>query len=568
MKGFLLTCDHYITKETSVTKIIFSYLTPLKRLLSIFEKSPKSDSGGIAKKSKFDPLEHLDKEGFSTLYKAAPYKISKEEIIHLLKGVVHQDVSRHVLADISDYSLTVVGRSKIPGTHRQLCHIIPVGFIKEMVTDVVGETGNKRELIEKLSLILTMLAKSQSGFALKSSDLTLSEYSEIAPKIQGNANRVLGLEKETVFLMSPSKRKAVFSTPTKMKKATIEFQKYNTHFIKSALDKLAKLIGDDNTAIIASELITRYIFDLPNSSKHTVFAPEGNTARYEIRLYDDKESALKGSESYEVMTARELNTTPLSSLSERIRIVNSEGVKVKNCIDGLKQLKALLMALENLEEAAVVYNAKYNQKMKLANYMGDLSTFNNPIICNEYLQEQVAAQIAKNLYAAFDLTALENIVFVPKKVGIPVYISAKDNRIVKYGFESGNEFRQDEMDRTHYSDDHFFRNSKQDLELLPQKLVELFLIGISPFAAYQADHPGFATLCLSQLINIAESDYCMDMETSELFSTKVQSIYESILPSKWSYPEDSRVILLGEEFVPCNKLLGFSHDISELFSYA
>ncbi len=471
------------------------------------------------------------------------------------------------MADITGSNLTVVGRSKILGTQKQLCHIIPVAFIKAMVASAVEEAANSHELIEKLSLILATAAKSQSGFAIKSSDLELPEYNTITFKLPDCADRVLSLGKENIFLASPSKQKTLFSTPTKMKKAVTEFQEYNTQFIKLALNKLSELIQDDNTAVIISELLTRYIFDLPNSGKNTVFAPEGNTVRYEIRLYDDKEQAKQSGKGYSVVTAKELFVMNNDSLNQCIRIVNSEGPKVKSCIKALKELKNILISLDHSNDFVTSYNTKYNTPIKLSNYEKDLSDYNNLIIEQDSLEQQIAYHIAKNLYLAFDLKALENIVFVPGG-HIPVYISAEGSRIVKYSFKSGNDFRQEKMDESDYSDDRFFRSAEKDLELLPQKLAELFLIGTSPFASYQANHIGFFDLCLSKLIDIAAKDYRMDMQSTKMLSTQVQYIYKSILPpSELGGTQSSTVLLLGEDYTGYNEFLGFTSDKPELVGY-
>lgn len=486
-------------------------------------------------------------------------QIPKEVLANLLKGAIHYKLPNTLLADITGSSLTVVGRAKIPGTKNQLCHIIPVVFIKEMVETVIKETAQNQELLEKLSLILTTAAKSQSGFAVSSSNFELVEYNNIASKIESCANRVLNLEKENIFLVSPSKQKTLFSTPKKMQKAANEFQEYNSRFIKLALSKLSELVQDDNTALIVSELLTRYIFSLPNSGKNTVFAPEGNTARYEIRLYEYQEDAENGNKDYEIFTAQELKKMPREFLSKYIRIVDSEGANIKSYVKALTQLKNILISLDDqslfTDDCKLTYD---NKPIKLANYEGDLSEYNNYIIINECVQNQVSFHIAKNLYQAFDLKALENLVFVPGG-NIPVYVSAEGKRVVKYGFKSGTEYRQTKMDESNYSNDTFFRSSEKDIELLPQKLAELFLIGISTFASYQIHHSDFVDLCLNKLIELAAKDYCMNLEANQIFSNQVQDIYRSLLPpAELSVDYNPTIKLLGKDFMECNKFLALT----------
>ena len=507
--------------------------------------------------------------------------VPKKSAIHLLKGVIHQDVSKYVLADINMKGetevstdggmdnineLTIVGRCSIKGTSKQLCHVIPVSFIKEMVKSAVKEAATPHLLTQKLSTIVTKISKLQNGYAFKSKDLVLEEYSSIASKMPSTADRALKNKDETIFLVSPSKRDLLFTSPTKMHKASGEFQKQNTKFIEIALLKLGELIEDDNTEIIVSELLIRYIFGLPNLSKNAVFAPEGNTSRFEIRLYTNKNKAELGEHDYEVMTARELQTMAPGKLNNLIRMVNSEGPNIKSYIASLNHLKKILFIEGDNAVDVDIYNMKFNKFIKLANATNYLANYNNPLLLDEDIKKQISYHIAKNLYLAFDLTALEDVVFVPVNGNIPVYVSAQGERSVKYGFMEGKEYRQNKMDETDYSDDKFFRNVIKDKEILPQKLVELFTIGFSLFASYEAINIGFQNLCLNNLVDLASEDYCMKPHEKRIFSSKIQEVYNYMQSSSTSDDlQNVEVALLGGEFNTYNDMLGFSSTVAELF---
>ena len=60
--------------------------------------------------------------------------IKKVKILKFLKSVLHLDLQNSLLTDIvfseEGGSLTVVGRTKLDRTSKQLNHVIPVSFIK------------------------------------------------------------------------------------------------------------------------------------------------------------------------------------------------------------------------------------------------------------------------------------------------------------------------------------------------------------------------------------------------------------------------------------------------------
>lgn len=69
---------------------------------------------------------------------------------------------------------------------------------------------------------------------------------------------------------------------------------------------------------------------------------------------------------------------------------------------------------------------------------------------------------------------------------------------------------------TEFSDDNFFRSREKDLAILPQKIVELFIIGTMPFAGFTSgflnSSSRFLSTCLEKLIDLAAFDYCLKEE--------------------------------------------------------
>ncbi len=135
------------------------------------------------------------------------------------------------------------------------------------------------------------------------------------------------------------------------------------------------------------------------------------------------------------------------------------------------------------------------------------------------------------LYLAFDLKALEDIVFVPVVRGdVKVYTNSKGTRIAEYSIVNGEEYREEQLNSaTDFDDDSFFRSREKDLAILPQKIVELFIIGTMPFAGFTTGFLNSSTKflldCLEKLITIAAFDYCLKDEGLANFQKSTFDIY-------------------------------------------
>ncbi|GAB4164716.1 MAG: hypothetical protein Tsb006_4330 [Rickettsiaceae bacterium] len=561
----------------------------LLRLMDRQELGSEGPLTEIGADSEHTELYSSDFSDCSTVLKDG---VTKEKIVAALERVLHAPLSKKILTDITGEELTVLGRPQVEGTSRQLCHVIPFSFIKEIVGSIVREASSLEVKLTSLVRMILIASKSMSGFALREKDLASPEYKEISDIVKANKfpDRSFKVSSsssstESVYLISPSKQGILFSTPRKMTKAKREFADCNNSFIKAALNELIELVkGDHNAATITAELLSRYLFTLFSIGENTIFAPEGNTMRYEIRLYNNKEDAKKAGDAkktsadYQIVTAREMEEHINAGLNERIRIVDCEGSAINQCKKALGKLKSIITealdtdtkATATFEELINEYNSYYNKPIKLANYTGDINVYNKSIVSSSY-KTDAEYQLAKILYLAFDLRALEEVVFVPMKKGVKVYSAANGTRVCTYGLKKGDDYRDDKVNSaTGYSDDSFFRCTEKDLEILPQKIAELFLIGTAPFLPYAAAITEFLNNSLDRLIELAAFDYCMQPEAGSHFKDQVHEAYGSLTHSTKDplFSNITSLEVYGEDAAEINALLGQVSLAEESLSYA
>lgn len=428
--------------------------------------------------------------------------IKKIKILSFLESILHVDLSNLILTDITFNgnvgTFTVVGRPQISGSSKkQLSHVIPYSFVKNLIEEVISKSHSPKELLSTLTNCLLIFAKKQQGYAIKSSDLQTTPYKSISSQVKKMSNRKISLQDEDIYLASPSK-KSIFTTPTKKSKAKKDFSLYNIAYIKAGMKKFSEAISDHNTATMAAEALARFIFIIFNKSPYAAFHPIGNTANFELRLYDSSDDALQGNKNYEIVTARELEelfkasekNLEIAPLDLRIRAVNCEGSRVKETPKALQNLDSIIahqyLFDECNEELIDKYNINYNFTLKLPNYKGDISAYNSPITYESY-KNQIPFHIAKLLYMVFGLQALENTVFVPERKGqIKIYNSATGDKISTYSFDNGDEYREYEVSSSRENiNEKLVRNKKLDLKILPQKLAELFTISTSTFSSFK-----------------------------------------------------------------------------------
>ena len=492
--------------------------------------------------------EQMIEDNVFTIHCLSPGTIEKGRIHEFLKSILHLDFSKLVLTDITFqgdvWNFTVVGRPKVSGSSKkQMCHVIPYSFVKLLINEIVAESNTSKEILEGLTKVLTLFAQNyQQGYSLNSVDLETDKYSDILDRVNNNPpSRTLQKNDNDILFYSPKKGQTLFNTPTREQKAKSEFPLNNVKYIKAAMQKFSNIIDDHNTEINVSEALARFIFIMFNQGEHTAFAKEGNTARYEIRLYNSKSNAKnpKG-KHYDVVTAKELQEMPEDNISECIRIVNCEGSRIKEVAKGLKNLDNIIKIYNKTNNISSYHiqkhNDKYNFTVKLANYTGDISEYDKNIK-TDTCQEQMTYHIAKLLYDVFDLHALEDAVLAPSRKGtIKLYASASGKRLTKYKFKDGDDYRDSEINGAKgYSNDNVFRNEKKDLQILPEKLAELFIIGTMAFDGFQAgfknSEVNFLNTTLKKLIELAAMDYYMDNNNTKQLEKTVLEKYNLLCPA-------------------------------------
>lgn len=254
-----------------------------------------------------------------------------------------------------------------------------------------------------------------------------------------------------------------------------------------------------------------------------------------------------------MVKSRELTDLEPEAISKCIRIVNCEGPKIKEtpkALDALNDIVEWFNIFDELSaELLKTYNSKYNSVITLSNSTSDISDYNNPLT-RENCDSTIYHHVAKLLYLAFDLKALENIVFAPVFRGdVTVYPSVKGTRTATYSLVDGNEYREMQLNaETGFKNDNFFRSREKDLKILPQKIVELFIIGTMPFAGFATgflnSSTKFLSTCFEKLVSLAATDYCLEDQELVDFEEATHDIYTSWI-SGGSRPNDPQNIVIS-----------------------
>ncbi len=347
-------------------------------------------------------------------------------LYYKIERVLHAKLSKLVMTDITFFEdsaqFNVLGRSKVAGSStKQMRHVIPYSFVSKLIEHLIVEPNSPQDAFANLVDILPIFTHTQQGFALTSEDLDSSPFKACSTPIKAAANRAMKGGGSITYLLSPGQAGAI-GTPSKQAIASEKFQKENLTYIKAAMSEVYQIISscDSNTAIIASEILSRFIFTISNQSQHVSFAKEGNTAPYEIRLYESPAEARRGKKDYTIVTARELKEMHIEEITKCIRIVNCEGARVKAAPKALSKLNSLINHYNVHKELNVdlieTYN-KNNFELKLANHSNALLSYNKSIptkgILFQKLETIISKHVAKILYSVFDLTALETYILRP-----------------------------------------------------------------------------------------------------------------------------------------------------------
>ncbi len=475
-----------------------------------------------------------------TADKTTNWRHDKDSLIKELQKAL-SIISPKVLASIEENDVIILGREKIEGTRKQLCHIIPVALIKNQVKQLIAESKNQEDMVKKLQPVLLMASKFMQGGAISEEDLNSAEYEGVPKTPIRKSTRVNSIDtpnnSKITYFFSPGALGNLGLTPVKIGKATKKFKAENTKYINKVYEKLVEQCeGEVNILNIFAELVTRYIIALSSKGENIVFAPEGNTIRYEIRLFDKEEYAT-AKPSYEILTAKELKQKLEHNeitKSEYIRIVDNEGAKVDQSINAINLLISIVKSDYVEGDYIDLYNKKLNQVIKLANSDEDIITYNSDLT-----EKNIHHHIAKTLYQMFDLKALEEYVLVPiprKFQGskIKVLPSATASETNDYMIDDGAEYREYSVNSAQgYPDNRFFRSKEKDLEILPKELAKLFIVGVNPFSSYYKHNSSVMKKALDSLIHLAATDYEMNESAENNLSQNVYTHFEDMVPENY-----------------------------------
>ncbi len=546
---------------------VMSFLTPTNKKSKGFElienldpNSPVSAQTKKTKKSLFgkrkqeeDPFFTQDTDESSSQGQSVNYFETlplndKESLIKALGDILHMKLPRNFITEIIGDDFNMVGRAKIEGSTKQLCHVIPVALIKSAIKNAIKNSATPDEKLKNLKPILLTATKSKKGYAIDIEALNSEAFDDIRDEVNQHAYTNTN---EAVF-MSPGAADHVFKTPSRKAQAFMDFAKKNTKYVDDSYAKILHQLSDHNLANIFAELVTRFAIVLFNKSDNVVFAPEGNNLRYEIRLFEDSDEAQNATEKYQVISAKELKGKAENpkDIDGRIRVVSNEGNSVKASIKALEALKDIILQPKNIN----TYNKNHNKKLVLGNVCeGEISKYNNPLESND--TASIANHFAKHLYRVFDLKALEKDVFVPTYRGVKgdkykIYSSASGEKTSEYCFDEGQEYRKDSINAAQgYKSDEFFRSVEKDLKILPQKLAELFVLGFSPFVPLAKNGYELYDSFLQSLVHLAEIDH--EISEENIFLNNVQEICFSLMPFDLSFGDEEfkreEICLSGHE---------------------
>ncbi len=159
-----------------------------------------------------------------------------------------------------------------------------------------------------------------------------------------------------------------------------------------------------------------------------------------------------------------------------------------------------------------------------------------------------------------DLKALENHVLIPsrKKGKIEIYQCAKGETTDKFYICSGEESRDAHIGYADYNKKVVFRSKDLDLKILPNKLVEMLIIGTYNFNNFSCFEHNFIKMALEQLINLFELEYEMTQKQKADFKQKTHSAYDLLakalgldkLVSPLGPDEEEEINVLGEHDAP------------------
>lgn len=425
-------------------------------------------------------------EKLTVLETPAP-QIPKDKIHTFLEKILAQSLVPNVLTDIllsteTENKFASVGRPPVEGSSKkQMRHVIPYTLTKELIDLIVSKAPSATNLLDGLMKSIVEFLH-HDGLCLTESALMVTPLKKVKDTVVQSSKRVLQTDQDNYYLLDHA-IESLF-TPNTKKQASLDYKQKQAEFVTIALNTLKTAILDNNTKLLASEALTRFMFTLFNKKAHAAFPEEGNTLNYEIRLYESALEAKKGGKGFEVMTSWEIaekleQAGSSTALNGRIRIVDNEGFKVKESIKALSLLDTIIKKynakVDNSNDLGN-YNLKYNFKLKLTNSAPQLTLKPyNTTLTVENLKTTTHYHIAKILYRIFDFKPLECKVFVTiEKTSVPanavqVLELATGNNKKIYTIKDGKAYRKAAKDKAKgYNKDATFRSEETDVQLLAE----------------------------------------------------------------------------------------------------
>lgn len=243
----------------------------------------------------------------------------------------------------------------------------------------------------------------------------------------------------------------------------------------------------------------------------------------------------------------------------RIRIVDNEGIKVKNTAEALRILNLLISSkvsghtnTEQIKQNENNYNDKYNLQVKMKGL--NLQNYNRSISIERNLGDIFHHHVAKHLYVVFDFKPLEEKVFAPKErksgSGIVVYPSANGETTAEYSVQIGDDYRKFQYNsRKSYNDKAVFRSevtSKEIKEVLCRKIISHIIISLIPFQSIKmglevgADAQAGMKKVFESFMDLVQRDYQnakskgkdnREVKLDENWKERVHEEYDRILQS-------------------------------------
>jgi hypothetical protein len=427
-------------------------------------------------------------------------QLGKDKIYDYMQKIAAVTLSGKVMSNIfvsdDEKIIKSLGRAEVEGSStKQMRHTIPYLFMKKYLGHVIDTSSSFTDVLNKLSKSLSWLIQSLDGYGFYSSDLNVSPMKYKKALIEKIATKKMVLPKGECLLVDGNKHtNTIFGpefSPSKPTKARKDYSELNKKFVEKAIQVLNESIPefDKNTKNICAEALSEMLLTLYNKGKGCAFPEEGNTAPYEIRLYENKKQAKAAQDDYTVISVKELQELDLEKLDSCIRLVNNEGDRVKKAIATLEYLDQMIAKFnlgKKISKQIKEYNSGYNIKINLGK--GKNVTSYNADLSKKNIEELSPYHIAKVLYGVFDFKPLEQSVLAPTKEAkeddprLNLYSSATGKVKVPYSITDGKAYRANMISKAKgYNQKVKFRGEEIDQDFLAGKAVEMVGLAIKTF---------------------------------------------------------------------------------------